>query len=295
MAAKRKNKKSNEKDKSVIGRVKTSVVITLLNDFRVKRTLDSLLSQNRLPDEIVVADGGSKKEIFDMLHEYEKKDGRIRIYVLPGSVAETRNKVLPLLRGDIIIFLDADEIAPSDWLSSLIKPIENGEADFVGGPTKSLKEPKNKCEEFVNNFSRWFYENVVSKDISMLPMGNTAWRKEIFETTGGFDEKLKWGGEDYDINLRALASGFKGMLVKEAWVWHDQSHLDSLGKIFRKKYKYSIGATLAYFKSRDVRKKIGRAAKTSIMYFHPIELMNFLIKPFAFARGYMIWKKLNQT
>ena len=286
--------KRNEKDKNMKRNLKTSVVITLLDDFRVKKTLDSLISQNKLPDEIVVADGGSKKELLDMLHEYEKKDRRVKVYILLGSVAETRNKVLPLLNGDLVIFLDADEIAPPNWLSSLIKFIENREADFVGGPTKPLNAPKNKYEAFVNNFSGWFYENVVSSDISTLPMGNTAWHKKIFDKIGGFDERLKWGGEDYDINMRALANGFKGLLIKDAWVWHDQSHLDSLNKIVRRKYKYSVGATLAYFKSKNVKKKIGRAAKTSIMYFHPIELINFLIKPFAFIKGYILWKKINQ-
>ena len=103
--------KRNEKDKNMKKNLKTSVVITLLDDFRVKRTLDSLISQNKLPDEIVVADGGSKKELLEMLHEYEKKDRRVKVYILLGSVAETRNKVLPLLNGDLVIFLDALEQA----------------------------------------------------------------------------------------------------------------------------------------------------------------------------------------
>jgi len=275
-------------------KLKTSVVVTLLNDFRVKRTIDSLLSQKRLPDEIVIADGGSKKELLDMLHEYEERDNRIKVYVLPGSVAETRNKVLFLLKGDIIVFLDADEVAPPEWLSSLIKPIENGIVDFVGGPTKPLEEPKNKCEAFVNNFSKWFYKNIACIDISKLPMGNTAWHKKIFQAVGGFDERLKWGGEDYDINLRALTNGFKGMLIREAWVWHDQSHLNSLNKIIRRKYKYATGATLAYLKNKEGERELRSVARASMIYFHPIELINFLIKPFAFIRGYTIWKKINR-
>ncbi len=291
MATERKDKEGDEKNK----RMKTSVVITLLNDFRVKRTIESLLKQERIPDEIIIADGGSYDELITMLKGYEKRHNIVKIHVLPGSVAETRNKVLPLLSGEVMVFLDADEIAPPHWLTNLVDPIEKGEVDFVGGPTKPFAEAKNRCEKFINDYGRWFYEKVVSNDISMLPMGNTAWHRKIFDKIGGFDERLKWGGEDYDINLRALASGFRGKLVKNAWVWHDQSHLNSLKKIFRKKYKYAIGATLSYFKSKEVGRKIGRAAKTSIMYFHPIEMINLFIKPFAFIRGYMIWKKINRT
>ncbi|HEC87736.1 MAG TPA: glycosyltransferase [Thermoplasmata archaeon] len=291
MAPERKNKKGDEKDK----RMKTSVVITLLNDFRVKRTIESLLKQERIPDEIIIADGGSHDELMTMLLEYERKYNIVKVHVLPGSVAETRNKVLPLLNREIIVFLDADEIAPPHWLANIVAPIERGEVDFVGGPTKPFAEAKNRCEKFINEYSKWFYENVVSNDISMLPMGNTAWHRKIFDKIGGFDERLKWGGEDYDVNLRALASGFRGKLVKDAWVWHDQSHLNSLKKIFKKKYKYAIGATLSYFKSKEVDRKIGRAAKTSIRYLHPIEAVNLFIKPLAFVKGYMIWRKINQT
>ncbi|HEC93051.1 MAG TPA: glycosyltransferase [Candidatus Atribacteria bacterium] len=294
MASEGKNKNSDEKDENLKRRMKTSVIITLLNDFRVKDTIDSLLTQERLPDEIIIADGGSEKTLLNLLSNYKKKSKRIKVYNLPGSVAETRNKVLPMVKGDLIIFLDADEIAPPQWLSHLINPIEKDEVDFTGGPTKPHQKAMNKCEAFVNNYSHWFYKHIVSNDISMLPMGNTAWRKKIFDEIGGFDERLRWGGEDYEINLRALAKGFKGTLVKDAWVWHDQSHLHSLKDIFRKKYKYATGAALAYFKSEKISKKIGGAAKTAFMYFHPIEFMNFLIKPFAFIRGYILWKKLNK-
>jgi len=269
-----------------------SVIITVLNDKRIERTIRSILDQSYLPDEIFVADGGSDDGTWELILDFKEKYGDIiNPQRLEGNITTTRNKALPLMEGNIIVFIDADEVAPKNWLECLINPILNGEANFTGGPTKPYIEPISKVEKYVNRYDDFFFENVVSKDISMVPMGNTAWDKKIFSKIGGFDERIKWGGEDYDINLRALENGFQGKLVKDAWVWHDQSRLNSLGKIIRKKYTYATGATIAYLKRGGVGNKVGKSAKTSITYFHPIELISFFMKPLAFLRGYLIYRK----
>jgi len=270
--------------------MKTSVVITLLDDWRVFDTIASLLNQIRKPDEIIIADGGSNRELLDELHNSGVTN--MKIYVLPGSVAETRNKVLKKVKGDIIAFIDADEIAPPLWLQKLTRPIEKGYADFTGGGTRPLYPPKTKIEKFVADFDKWFYENVVKHDITALPMGNSAWKMEIFNVIGGFDENLKWGGEDYDINLRAVQAGFRGIYVKGAWVWHDQSHLNTIWKVIKKKYRYSVGATVAYLKNNAFSNKRSMAIKTSVMYKHPIEFLNLGIKAIAFIKGWYEWKKI---
>jgi len=272
--------------------MKTSVVITLLNDWRVFRTIASLLNQTRKPDEIIIADGGSDKRLLDALHNINAEN--MKIYVLLGSVAETRNKVLKKIEGDIVVFIDADEVAPSSWLQKLIKPIEDERADFTGGGTLPLYSPRTKIEEFVVNFDKWFYENVVKNDITALPMGNSAWKMEIFDIVGGFDERLRWGGEDYDINLRAVQAGFRGMYVEDAWVWHDQSHLNTIWKVIKKKYRYSVGATVAYLKNNAFSNKKRTAVKTSVMYKHPIEFLNLGVKAVAFIRGWHEWRRMEK-
>jgi len=269
--------------------MKTNVVITLLNDTRVCTTLNSLENQSRLPDRVIIADGGSREP----LPSYIKKHyNTVEFYSLPGSVASSRDDVLrfiDLTEDNIIIFIDADQKAPKYWLENLVAPIESGEADFTGGGTRPFPRKHNNLEKYVNKFDEWFYDNIVSNDITALPMGNSAWRADIFNTIGGFDNRLMWGGEDYDVNLRAISHGFKGKFVKSAWVWHDQQ-FSSIFKYLKKRYRYSVGATIAYIKNNVMSTK-SKSAISKIQYRHPIEYVCTLLKIPAFLQGYRLWRR----
>ncbi len=270
-----------------------TVLITLLNDPRAVRTVESLLKQTELPDIILVADGGSRDGTLDKLRALGNP--RVVIEHHPGSVAETRNSALGSVTTDVVAFLDADEVAPRDWLHRLLNPIVHDVADFAGGPTRPLGKPKNKTEKYINDFEAWFYVNIVANDITALPMGNSIWRTKIFDEIDGFDERLVWGGEDYDVNLRAVRHGYRGTLVDEAWVFHDQSHLAKFRKVVRRKYRYSVGATVAYLKNGAFKDKVAPAAMTSARFPHPYEWLNLIIKPVAFFRGYAAWRRLTRN
>ena len=119
--------------------LKISIIITNLNDNRIFDLIEFLRKLDC--HEIIVADGGSTTEHIEKLNNI--KDQRVRVYVLPGSIAVTRNKVTPLIEGDIVVFIDTDEL-PSDanWLTNLVKPIMSGKADFTFGPTKPMRAAK---------------------------------------------------------------------------------------------------------------------------------------------------------
>ncbi len=264
-----------------------TVLITLLNDSRVTRTLESLAQQEFPPSEILVADGGSTDGSAVAARRLPVPG--LRVVELPGSVAATRNQALGQLTGDIVAFLDADEIAPPGWLRELTAPILRGKADFTGGPTKPLGPPRSPAEKYLNAFDEWFYRELVPRDITMLPMGNSAWRIDLLRSIGGFDERLALGGEDYDVNLRALSAGYRGLLVPSAWVYHDQSRLDTRGKVLRRRYHYSAGATMAYLKNGVLWSKLRSAGGTAIRFRHPLELLNRLVMPVALLHGVLAW------
>ncbi|HWG89446.1 MAG TPA: glycosyltransferase [Candidatus Thermoplasmatota archaeon] len=267
----------------------TTVLVTLFNDKRVLRTLESLGQQTRRLDRILVADGGSRDGTLEAVREFAAKhpDLPVDVRVYPGSVAETRNQALADMPAEtgIVVFLDADQIAPDFWLEKLVAPIEAGSAEFTGGPTRPWAPPKNQVEHYINEFEAWFYPNVVAHDITALPMGNSAWRRDLFQKIGNFDQTLVWGGEDYDINLRAVQAGQRGRYVPDAWVYHDQSHLDTRRKVLRRKYRYAVGATVAYLKNGTLLRKVPGAAGTATKFRHRYEAMNLLVKPFALVRG----------
>ena len=271
-----------------------TVIITLLNDKRVIRTLDSLDEQSRRADAVLVADGGSTDGTLQAVERFAAAhpDVRVRVEHHPGSVASTRNSALSSLSDtDVVVFLDADQVAPPQWLAALVAPIESGRAAFAGGPTRPFAPPVDEGEAYLNAFEAWFYPNVVAHDLTKLPMGNSAWRLDVLRAVGGFDARLAWGGEDYDVNLRVHQAGHEGAYVPEAWVYHDQSGRTSLRRLLRRKYRYNVGATMAYAKNGVLRAKMRDAARNTVAFRHPYERWNLVIQPFALAKGLWMWRR----
>lgn len=253
--------------------MKVTVLITSFNDVRIEKTLESLQRQTRSPDEILVADGGTKWDLKSLCNKYNA-----RFEHLPGNVVQTRNKALKLIDSEIIAFIDTDEIATEKWLELLVGPIERGEADFTGGPAYH-NAPKSKAEDYVNKLEDYIYNVMVPKSIMYLPMGNSAWKSEIFQKIGGFDENISGGSEDYDVNMRALAKGYIGKFIKEAYVLHDHSDIDSFGKLLKKRYSYLKATAKTYLKNGKLRERTrgGMAAKID----HPFYIVETMLKPIA--------------
>lgn len=270
-----------------------TVLVTVLNDKRVARTLASLAAQTRRPDAVLVADGGSTDETVDVARAFARDHAWTRVEHHPGTVAGTRNSALRSLAGtDVVVFLDSDQVAPPGWLDALVSPIERGLADHAGGPTRPLGEPQGKGEAYLNAFEAWFYPNVVARDITKLPMGNSAWLLQVLQSVGGFDPRLSMGGEDYDVNLRVAHAGYRGVYVPAAWVHHDQSGRNDLRRLLRRKYRYNMGATMAYLKNGVLRARMRDAARSTVAFRHPMERWNLLVQPLALAAGWWKWRRV---
>ena len=250
-----------------------TVLITSFNDRRIEKTLESLRNQTKKPDEILIADGGTEWDIKSIAEKYGA-----RLEILPGNVVETRQKALNIINSDIIAFIDTDEIAPETWLEKITAPILDGKADFTGGPTKHY-EPKTGAEEYVNELEDFIYKYQVPNNIGFLPMGNSAWKKKIFDDIGGFDLNISGGSEDYDVNLRALSKGYKGKFVEDAWVYHDHSDINSYIKLIKKRYSYLRATAKTYIKNKSLTKRI--RTKTGGRIKHPFHYIEGVMKPIA--------------
>jgi GT2 family glycosyltransferase len=123
-------------------------------------------------------------------------------------------------------------------------------------------------------------------------MGNSAWRLDALRGVGGFDTRLSWGGEDYDVNLRVAKAGHRGGYVPDAWVHHDQGGRNDLRRLLRRKYRYNVGATLAYMKNGVLREKMRSAARNTVAFRHPYERWNLVIQPLALLRALTLRRKV---
>ncbi|MES2296665.1 MAG: glycosyltransferase family A protein [Pseudomonadota bacterium] len=86
-----------------------SVIIPVYNgaDF-IARAVDSALAQSHRPHEVIVVDDGSRDATRQVLAPFGQ---RIRLLCIPnGGVAHARNVGMQAASGDLIAFLDADDV-----------------------------------------------------------------------------------------------------------------------------------------------------------------------------------------
>ncbi|MCI4322643.1 MAG: glycosyltransferase [Thermoplasmata archaeon] len=225
-----------------------SIIVTVWKDPRVARTLDSLLAQTRPPDEILVDDGGGNDVVRQITTEYTAKDARVRHVDAPGNIPESRNVALGVARGELVAFLDADEVAPPGWLEALLRPFHDPRVGFTGGPTPGLPGTATTIgAQYYDGYLRRFYDTVARANVHALPMGNSAWRLRLFREVGLLDTTLfrRAASEDQDIAVRALAAGWRGVYVPEAWVHHDFTGL-STRTLLRKQRVYAEGGFVVW-------------------------------------------------
>jgi glycosyltransferase involved in cell wall biosynthesis len=92
--------------------IKVSVIIPVYNTINyLMKCLDSVLNQSLKEIEAVVVIDASPDNSIDVVHDYQKKDSRIKIVnkVVNEGLAAARNSGVAVSSGDYIIHLDSDD------------------------------------------------------------------------------------------------------------------------------------------------------------------------------------------
>lgn len=229
-----------------------TVIVTVLNDPRLARTLNSLRAQVRPPSRVVIDDGGGPQGIGHAIAEtFARDDHRFVWLDAPGTIAQSRNRALTDIGTEFVAFLDADEIAPPEWLSALLAPFDSPDIGFVGGPTPAHPgTARGRGVQYYDAYLRRLYDRIARVRPSSLPMGNSAWRMAVFDQVGPLDTTLfpRASSEDQEIAVRALRAGWRGLYEPKASVAHDFSDLTTTG-VLRKQSRYATGGYVVWRRS----------------------------------------------
>ena len=116
---------------------RVSLIITVLNEgAALQPLLDSLSAQTRLPDELVVVDGGSQDDTIARLERYRQEAPfTVHLVSQPGAnISQGRNRAIAAASGDVIAVTDAGVRLEPDWLEALVAPFASDERpDVVSG------------------------------------------------------------------------------------------------------------------------------------------------------------------
>jgi len=168
-----------------------SIIIPTLNEENyLPRLLNCIKKQNFKDYEIIVADANSKDRTREIAKDFGCK------IVMGGLPAKGRNKGAKIIKGNLILFLDADALLPEDFLEKTLKEFKQRNLDiasFILTPISKRKYPKILFNIFYNYPLRFFEKKWAHAMIAILVKNN------LHESLKGFDEGIKIGEDHYYV------------------------------------------------------------------------------------------------
>jgi len=230
--------------------VRVSVISTAWNEGNnAARFVQDLLTQTRLPDEIVIVDGGSTDCTFEILQKLAAKSPvPIKLITLPkANISQGRNQAVANASFPVIASADFGCVITPDWLENLIAPFEiDPDLQVSGGWFDALD-----IEGTLVSYP-WLPDLSTLNPQEFLPSSRSlAFTKIAWETAGGYPEWLTRTGEDTYFDLLLKHSNCRWAFVPDARVeWIVPA--TSFGR-WKKLYDWSIGSGEAGITSRSYR------------------------------------------
>ncbi|WP_336127026.1 glycosyltransferase family 2 protein [Mesoflavibacter sp. CH_XMU1422-2] len=217
---------------------KSSVVISTYNQPKwLKKVLQGFEQQIESDFEIIIADDGSKEEtklVIDQFkslsnisvkHVWQEDNGFNKTKIL--------NKAIKVVDSDYLIFTDGDCIPRSDFVKKhlelrkencflsggyfkLPKHISKAishediieqrcfDKDWLLSKGLKINFKINKLTSF--GFKEWFLNTFTTTKATWDGMNTSGWKKDILKVNG-FDERMKYGGEDREMGERLINLG----------------------------------------------------------------------------------------
>jgi glycosyltransferase involved in cell wall biosynthesis len=113
----------------------------------LKRTLESLrnlTTQGLFDYSIVVADNDHAESARSTVEGFAGTTAMQVVYCVEPeqNISLARNKALEFAKGDLVAWIDDDEVADNDWLLFLFRALEEFKTDGVLGPVRPIFESK---------------------------------------------------------------------------------------------------------------------------------------------------------
>jgi Glycosyltransferases involved in cell wall biogenesis len=177
--------------------VKITIVTPSYNQgIFLQRTLDSVFNQNIENLEYLVFDGGSKDETVNILERYKGKLSFVS--EKDGGQSDAVNKGLLAAKGDIIGWLNSDDVYFPGAIASVIRVFEkHPDVDVVYGNADHIDVNDQYMEDYYTE--QWNYERL--KDICFLCQPAVFFRKSVVERYGVLNKELRYC-MDYEYWLR---------------------------------------------------------------------------------------------
>ena len=226
--------------------MKFSVIVPIYNEKdSIHSFLDSLYSQTRTPDEIIIVDWGSTDWTFEILKKEEKK-WKIRLLSNPvrqWNIARSRNLAIENSSYDLILCTDAWNQLNKNRCEAYLKIYETTDEKVVWGKSEFIADTK---------FQKNCIPRLTSK-VPNFPSRNVSFYKQARKDAGWYPEFLTLWAEDTYFNNRLKDAWYSFYYCKDAIVKRElRKNYYEIYKMYRNYTQWDTEVLIVKWKNQSI-------------------------------------------
>ena len=209
-----------------------SIIIPCYNDaVYIEQSVNSALNQSYSNIEVIVVDDGSNEKTKTVLKSIEPKLTKLITQENKGQ-STARNVGIKEAKGEYIVTLDSDDFFEPAFCENAvillnsdaaIKLISCNTTIIYDNGIKQLYNPKGgMIQSFILN---------------NCALGSVLFKKEDWNTLGGYDETMRKGFEDWEFYIRILKNGGYAAIIPKMLFNYRRRTNSTTTKANNKKYE----------------------------------------------------------
>ena len=242
-----------------------SIIIPVYDDSAILARCLQALRQNSLSHqaEIIVIDDGSLDGGLALRQISQRFEARYYRQEKNMGAGVARNQGASLAEGEILAFIDADCVAPSDWLAKLTKPIRDGSC-YVTTSCYCGPVTRNWITSFQDE--DYLYRMPSTKrNTYFVNSCNLAIERNFFFDNKGFPTHRI--GEDMILGMVLAENGTPARFLPEAGILHDYHR--RLRGYLRQRFSFAVHGVRLYLNSTDLSSRYNTA---KVRTFNPMRI-----------------------
>lgn len=171
----------------------------------IEKLVNSIINQTYKNLEIILIDDGSNDNSPKIIDELAKKDDRIIvIHKKNGGVSSARNTGLEKSKGDIILFVDGDDLVDNNYAEYFYNLITKNDCDIaVNFNFYNVFNNKYRIEDNIIKNSEFVIEKMYYGELNEA-VWNKAYKKNFLTNNKLLFDKEIWFGEGMLFNIKCF-------------------------------------------------------------------------------------------
>lgn len=229
--------------------MRISVVVSSYNyENYIVDAIESVLAQTKSPNEIIIVDDGSKDRSVAVIQKYVSEDpSRIKLVTKSnGGQLSSFNEAFKHVTGDLVFFLDSDDMWQPDYIKHIYDVYEKRSVDFVISAYQEIGESNRVKKIFTKDTDLGFAVafTYFKKDYITEPTSALSIRKKFLDKVLPLDCEADWRvNADRPLRVGASLAGCHRFYSAEPLVLY-RVHASNAHKKFKHisdhEYRYNL-------------------------------------------------------